>query len=164
MRQNHCMNLHAAPGTCLLALAVLAPMRLSAEELMALDPFAQATRGYVQCAEVAPPLLTADEARSQAHVRVERGLRCAMEGKCEPGGAYKRDPETNERVRELIASDKRFANTSLWLTTSRKWVTLQGCVRSRAQQRALVQLVKSQPHVERVFDETSVGARRKRSR
>jgi osmotically-inducible protein OsmY len=98
-------------------------------------------------------LLTPEQARTQAHARVERGLRCAMEGKCEPGGAYKRDPQINEQVRAAIAGDPRFVNASIWLTTSRKWVTLQGCVRSEAQRRALIRLVAKQPYVERVFDE-----------
>jgi osmotically-inducible protein OsmY len=98
--------------------------------------------------------------RAQAHVRSERGLRCAMEGTCEPGGAYKRDPEVNEHVRSMIANDARFARTSIWVTTSRKWVTLQGCVRTRAERRALVDFVRKLPNVERVFDDTTIGLRR----
>ena len=121
--------------------------------MVALDPFAQATHGDATCPEQQPPLLTPEQARTQAHARVERGLRCAMEGKCEPGGAYKRDPQINEQVRAAIAGDPRFVNASIWLTTSRKWVTLQGCVRSEAQRRALIRLVAKQPYVERVFDE-----------
>jgi osmotically-inducible protein OsmY len=104
-------------------------------------------------------LLTQEAARTQAHVRVERGLRCAMEGKCEPGGAYKRDPEINERVRALIAGDRRFADTAVWVTTSRKWVTLQGCVRSAAQRKSLFAWIAKQRDVERVFDEIAVGLR-----
>jgi osmotically-inducible protein OsmY len=76
-----------------------------------------------------------------------------MEGTCEPGGAYRRDPEINERVRALIAGDRRFSDTSVWLTTSRKWVTLRGCVRRTAQHRALVAAVTKVTGVERVFDE-----------
>jgi osmotically-inducible protein OsmY len=121
--------------------------------MVQLDPFARATHGDPACPEHPPPLLSNDQARVEAHVRVERGLRCAMEGTCEPGGAYKRDPETNERVRAAIAADPRFADASIWVTTSRRWVTLQGCVRSKSQRRAVVELVKKQPNVERVFDE-----------
>ena len=118
-----------------------------------LDPFAQATHGDASCPEVAPPLLDAAEARSQAHVRVERGLRCAMEGTCAPGGSYRQDPQTNADVAAAIAADTRFADTSVWVTTSRHWVTLQGCVRSTAQRTRLVGFVRGQPGVERVFDE-----------
>jgi BON domain len=128
-----------------------------------LDPFAQATRGFPSCPDVPPPLLTAEQARAEAHVRVERGTRCAMDGTCEPGGAYKRDAEVNERMRALIAGNPRFADTSVWVTTTRRWVTLQGCVRTAAQRNALAALVKGQPDVERVFDELAIGARPERA-
>ena len=109
-----------------------------------------------------PPLLTQQEARVEAHVRTERGLRCAMDGQCEPGGSYRRDPEINEHVRALIADDRRFAATSIWVTTSRHWVTVQGCVRRDAERKAVVALVAKSPGVERVFDELSVGSRKPR--
>ncbi|HSV17022.1 MAG TPA: BON domain-containing protein [Casimicrobiaceae bacterium] len=129
-------------------------------ERVQLDPFARATAGDAHCPEQQPPLLSAADARNEAHVRVERGLRCAMDGTCEAGGAYRRDPEVNERTRALIAADLRFADTSVWVTTTRKWVTLQGCVRTQAQHRLLVQVVRRQPGVERVFDELHVGPSR----
>lgn len=141
-----------------LALAACAWALAHAEDKVQLDPFARATQGFAACPEQPPPLLSPDQARVESHVRVERGLRCAMEGKCEPGGAYKRDPELNDRVRALIGRDPRFADTSVWVTTSRKWVTLQGCVRSTAQRKALVALVAKQPDVERVFDELTSAA------
>jgi hypothetical protein len=132
-------------------------------ERVQLDPFARATAGDRACPEQAPPTLSAAEARNEAHVRVERGLRCAMDGSCEPGGAYKRDPELNEHVRGSIAADARFADTSVWVTTTRKWVTLQGCVRTPQQRRSLVRLVQAQPGVERVFDELRVGSKPERT-
>jgi hypothetical protein len=135
--------------------------RTDAQALVQLDPFAQATSGDRACPTQPPPLVTEQEARVEAHVRVERGLRCAMEGKCEAGGAYRRDPEINARVRDLIAAERRFSNTSVWVTTARKWVTLQGCVRDRAQRQALVAFVARAPGVERVFDELVIGGRRK---
>jgi osmotically-inducible protein OsmY len=121
-----------------------------------LDPFAQATAGDGRCPEAKARLVTQEEAQTQAHARVERGTRCAMEGTCEPGGAYRRDPQINEAVRAAIAGDKRFANTSVWITTSRKWVTLEGCVHGDAQRKALVRFVAQQPRVEKVFDELKV--------
>jgi hypothetical protein len=129
----------------------------SASGAIQLDPFAQATSGYTGCPETQPPLVTPEQLHIIAHERAERGTRCALEGKCEPGGAYKRDPEVNERVRAAIAGDKRFATTSVWVTTTRRFVTLSGCVRSAAQQRALATLVRKQPGVDRVFDETRIG-------
>ena len=133
--------------------------RAHCADLVQLDPFAQATSGLSACPAARPRLLTLEESRTEAHVRIERGTRCAMEGTCEPGGAYKRDPEINEQVRAAIAAERRFADTSVWVTTSRKWATLEGCVRTAAQRSALVRYVAKLPNVERVFDELRVGAR-----
>jgi hypothetical protein len=140
-----------------LAVALAASASARGEDRVQLDPFARATHGFPACPEQPPPLLTPEHARVESHVRVERGLRCAMEGTCEPGGAYKRDPEINERMRALIAGDPRFADTSVWVTTTRKWVTLQGCVRKVAQRKTLVAFIAKQQNVERVFDELSTG-------
>ena len=130
-----------------------------ADEMIQLDPFAQATNGFPGCAATPPPLLTLEQSRIVAHERAERGTRCAMEGTCEPGGAYRRDGEINESVRAAIAAAPKFANTSLWLTTMRKWITISGCVRSQSQRRSLLAFVKALPRVERVFDETRVGTK-----
>ena len=127
-----------------------------ADDLVQLDPFVLATHGLAGCPEFKPRLYSTDELRTEAHVRAERGTRCALEGTCEPGGAYKRDPEINERVRAAIAGDRVFKGTALWVTTSRKWVTLEGCVRSNAQRKALVGFVGKQPRVEKVFDSLRV--------
>jgi hypothetical protein len=140
--------------------AALCVASAPAADLIELDPFAQATTGMAACPASMPRQWTVDEMRTEAHVRSERGTRCALEGTCEPGGAYKRDPEVNEQVRVAIATDKRFADTSVWVTTSRKWVTLRGCVRSSSQRKALVNFLSKQPNVERVFDELTVGTRR----
>ena len=145
----------------LLIAILLAALPMSAAvgtELVQLDPFAQATAGFASCPQVQPRLVTLEESRVEAHVRIERGTRCALEGTCETGGAYKRDPEINEQVRAAIAADRRFADTSVWVTTSRKWATLEGCVRTSAQRAALVRFVGRLPSIERVFDELLDGS------
>jgi BON domain len=142
----------------LLVAGVLAPAARGVD-LVQLDPFAQATSGFAACPAVQPRLLTPQESGAEAHARSERGTRCGMEGTCEPGGAYRRDPEINERVRAAIADDHRFADTSVWVTTSRRWATLEGCVRTTTQRSALVRFVAKLRNVERVFDELRVGAR-----
>jgi len=144
-----------------IATATLGLAPVHAEDLVQLDPFERATHGDAGCAEQSPPLMRAADARNEAHVRVERGLRCAMAGTCEPGGAYKRDPEINAQVARAIAGERRFADTSIWVTTTRKWVTLQGCVRSTAQRRAVERFAKRQPNVERVFDELKLSKGRR---
>src|ERR1044071_2780772 len=144
----------------LVTLAMLAPFCAFAQPPVQLDPFAQATSGMPSCPTVEPRLYTPEQMRTEAHARAERGTRCALEGTCEPGGAYKRDGEINEMLRADIAADKRFADTSVWVTTSRKWVTLKGCVRTKSQQRSIVELARHQAYVERVFDELAVGKHR----
>jgi hypothetical protein len=135
-----------------ITLALASPV--AAEELVQLDPFAQATSGHPICAAPAPPLMTREQVERSAHARAERGTRCAMEGTCEPGGAYRRDPEINDAVRATLAADPRFARTSVWVTTSRGWVTLQGCVSDAVQRLALEEAVKAVPRVAKVFNET----------
>jgi hypothetical protein len=147
---------------CLVALVCSAATNIAAAAgtssgAIQLDPFAQATKGFSGCPATPPPLVTPEQFRIVAHERAERGTYCALEGKCEPGGAYKHDPEVNERVRAAIAGDKRFVTTSVWVTTTRGFVTLSGCVRSPGQQRALAAFVRKQLGVDRVFDETHVG-------
>ena len=124
-----------------------------------LDPFVQATAGYAGCPTVQPPVLTEQEMRASAHSRAERGTSCCLAGTCECGGAYKRDPEINVRVVDALKNDKRFRNTSLWVTTTRKFVTLQGCVTNAAQKKTLERLVKNVPGVELVWNETTVGVK-----
>ena len=149
-------RLGPVPGIVTTVVLALAPPALAQLPPDQLDPFGRATAGLAACPVVAPPRLTPDEMRASAHARAERGTRCAMEGTCEPGGAYRRDPEINEAVRAAIVADRRFAASSVWLTTSRGWVTLQGCVRDKAQRAALVDAVKKIPRVVQVFDETRV--------
>ena len=126
-----------------------------------LDPFEQATSGFAACPAVPPPTMTLEKMRIQAHQRVERGTSCCLAGTCECGGAYKRDPEINARVVAAMRGDARFRLASVWVTTTRKFVTLQGCVRTLAQKRALEPLVRCQADVAVVWNETSVGRVRK---
>jgi BON domain-containing protein len=127
-----------------------------AQQSYQLDPFAGATSAFAGCPAAKPPLLSEQEMRIQAHERAERGTSCCLAGTCECGGAYKHDSEINQRVVAAIQSDKRFADTSVWVTTMRKFVTLQGCVRSRGQGRALERMVKQQQDVALVWNETVV--------
>ena len=149
------------PGAAALALGIVVGLvpevRAGEPRTYQLDPFTQATAGYAGCPEAKPPVLTEQEMRTSAHQRAERGTSCCLAGTCECGGAYKRDPEINDRVAAAIKSDPRFAKTSVWVTTTRKFVTLQGCVRSAAQKKALERLVKGQPDVAIVWNETTVG-------
>ena len=139
--------------------SALAILNSAAEEprIYQLDPFAQATDGYASCPAAKPPVLTEQEMRVQAHGRAERGTSCCLAGTCECGGAYKRDPEINDRVVVAIRGEKRLRDTSVWVTTMRKFVTLQGCVHDATQKKALERLVRRQPDVAIVWNETTIG-------
>ena len=152
------------PYTLFALASALAILNAKAEEprTYQLDPFAQATDGYAACPAAKPPVLTEQEMRATAHQRVERGTSCCLAGTCECGGAYKRDPEINDRIVAAIRGDKRFRVTSVWVTTTRKFVTLEGCVRSAMQKNALGRLVKHQPDVAIVWNETTVGVKPKK--
>ena len=151
------------PAAAAVALAIGASLvpdvRAEEPRTYQLDPFTQATAGDAGCPEAKPPVLTEQEMRTTAHQRVERGTSCCLAGTCECGGAYKHDPEINDRVAAAIKADSRFAKTSIWVTTTRKFVTLQGCVRNAPQKKALERLVKGQPGVAIVWNETKVGVK-----
>ena len=74
--------------------------------------------------------------RAQAHSRAERGTSCCLAGTCECGGPYKHDTEINDRVVRGNQGDKRLRDTAVWVTTTRGFVTLQGCVRSPRHQKS----------------------------
>lgn len=152
------MRMHAMRRlTTIVAVASTLPASLAAADSYQLDPFEQATAGFAACPTVPPPTLTLDQMRAQAHQRVERGTSCCLAGTCECGGSYKHDPEINARVVAAIRNDVHLRDTSIWVTTTRKFVTLQGCVHSAAQKRALERLVRRGQDVALVWNETTVG-------
>lgn len=120
-------------------------------------PSLQATRGIARCPAPSPRTLTPEQARREAHQRVERGTSCWLAGKCDPGGDYKNDGETNARVAAAIARDERFANSSLWVETLRKFVTIKGCLADPKQGRDLETMVKAIDGVKLVWLEAVVA-------
>lgn len=119
-------------------------------------PPLQATHGIARCPAPKPRILTAEQARREAHQRVERGTSCWLAGQCEPGGDYKHDGETNARVAAAIGSDARFADSSLWVETLRKFVTIKGCLVDAKQGRDLETMVKAIDGVKLVWQEAVV--------
>jgi hypothetical protein len=145
------------PGAALAIAILCLALHVDGEtpQSLLLDPFAQATSGYEGCPAASPPVLDEQQLRSQAHSRAERGTSCCLAGTCECGGAYKHDAEINERVVEAIRADKRFYDTAVWVTTTRGFVSLQGCVRSLAQKNTLGRVVKHQAGVALVWNEVT---------
>jgi BON domain len=120
------------------------------------DPFIQATHGIAACPTPPGPLMTQAERLRETHYRVERGTSCYLAGRCRLPNAYLYDKEIIPRVKKAIEADGRFAETSVWALGSRRWVWLQGCVRSKAEAQALQQLVRAIDDVEAVIDELVV--------
>jgi hypothetical protein len=149
------MNCRATFVIAMLCLAFRVDAQTSQSYL--LDPFARATSGDERCPVARPPILDEQQMRSQAHSRAERGASCCLAGTCECGGPYKHDAEINDRVVEAIRVDKRFRDTAVWVTTTRGFVSLRGCVRNPAQKNALGRMVKRQPGVVLVWNEVTTG-------
>jgi hypothetical protein len=121
------------------------------------DPFAQATHGLAGCPVPEGPLLTEAEMRRQAHQRIERGTTCWLARKCDEPNAYAQDAQINMAVVQRLAADPRWRNTSLWVITQRRFVFLQGCVRSEAEKRTVIDAARRVPGVDYVGDELLVG-------
>jgi hypothetical protein len=123
-------------------------------------PFDQAVAGAADCPRPEGPLITAEEMRRQAHGRIERGTSCWLAKKCEDSNVYRRDPEIQARVLHVIRGEPLAARSSVWVTTERRYVTLQGCVDSARVRRVLIERVRKTDDVDQVFDQLIVGTRR----
>jgi len=146
-----------------IVLALFVPAFAVAQVTTEPDPFEQVTTDIANCPLPAPPSYenTASDAfqrRFEAHWRGERGTSCYNSGRCRLPNAYLYDKEIIPRVKKFILQDTRSAGSSLWIAGQRRWVTLQGCVKSKEQARALVEAIQTVDDVERVVDETMVGA------
>jgi hypothetical protein len=120
-------------------------------------PFDHAVAGLRGCPRPEGPLITQAEMRQQAHGRIERGTSCWLAKKCEDSNVYRRDPEIQQRVLQSIRNDPRFAQSSVWVTTERRYVTLQGCAGSVEVKSRLLAQARAVGGVEQVFDQLIVG-------
>lgn len=120
------------------------------------DPFVQATNGIASCPVPEGPLITRADMTAQSHVRAERGNSCYTAGRCRLSNSYQYDQEIIARVKKAIEADGRFKQTSVWAEGQRRWVRLQGCVRRRADAKALEELVRSIDDVQVVINDLVV--------
>jgi osmotically-inducible protein OsmY len=122
-------------------------------------PFGQALDGAPGCPPPEGPMITEDEMRRQAHGRIERGTSCWLAGKCEDSNVYRRDPEIQARVIQALKAETRLARSSIWVTTERRFIALQGCLGDRALRDVAVERVRAVAGVEQVFDQFIVGTK-----
>lgn len=150
----------AAAAVCCCALLSLFPqVALAADERRNGfdDPFAQVTNGLFGCPAPAGPLFTSAEMCRGAHRRIERGATRWLAKQGEEPNAYARDGRINAEVVRCLAADPRWRDTRLWVITQRRFVLLQGCVRSATQKRALLDSVHRMPGVEYLGDPLLIG-------
>jgi|SRR5690349_16589539 len=121
------------------------------------DPFLDVTHGMASCPPPRPPVTSPEQARMEAHLRTERGTRCYLEGRCRLPNSYLYDAEIIPRVKKAILAAGKYGDTTVSVFGQRRWVFLEGCVRSKAQSRALEDLVKGIDDVERVVNRLSVS-------
>ena len=122
-----------------------------------LDPFEHALAGYPGCPAPIGPVMSAAEVSSSTHWRAERGTSCYRSGRCRLPNAYLYDREILPRAVKYLQEDGRFNDASLWVTSQRRWLIVQGCVRSAEQAAALEAALRLIDDVEAVVPEVSVG-------
>jgi BON domain-containing protein len=151
----------AVSASSLFALALAVPIGALAGERANYfnDPFVQVTAGLPGCPVPEGPLISESQMHTEAHSRAERGTRCYLSGACRLPNSYLYDKDIVARVKRHVVDDGRFAATSVWVLGQRRWVTLKGCVRTKAQSAALERRVHEVDDVESVVNELMVGTR-----
>ena len=97
------------------------------------DPFLPATAGGRACPTPLGPAYTDAQVREQSHHRAERGTTCWLEGRCKEPNAYRGDAGLARNVAQALRSDAALADTRIWVSVERAFVTLEGCVGTAAQ-------------------------------
>ena len=121
------------------------------------DPFVQLTSGMAQCPVPEVPVYTAEEFKSLAHERSQRGVSCWLAGRCRLHNAYLYDAEIAPRVRVAVLATSRYGGTSVWALVQRRRVWLKGCVQTAAQAREIEAIVRNIDDVEDVGSELMLG-------
>lgn len=144
-------------GAALLALAMGAAAQAQERRNWFDDPFVQVTNSLPGCPVPAPPGMTEEEMREQAHVRAQHGTSCYRVGRCRLPNSYLYDKELIPRVAQYLRMDGRFDDTSVWILGERRLVTLMGCVRTAEQAEAMEKAVMLVDDVMGVINQLSVG-------
>jgi hypothetical protein len=129
------------------------------------DPFIQVTTGIPACPQPRGPFMTAQDARAEAHPRIERGTTCFRAGKCSEPNSYRYDARiataAQAAVTRAVQNNPTLGQSSVWLTMQRRFVFVHGCVARQADAARWERLLKSVPEVEYVGVDLAVGKRAK---
>ena len=116
------------------------------------DPFVQVRSQVPDCPEPLGPRITRQQATQQEHYRVERGTSCYLAGECTKPNAYMYDAPIAAAAKNLFDGDAAFArDSSLWITVSRRFVYLEGCLGNAADIDRAQAMLRSIPDVQLVL-------------
>ncbi|RID96877.1 BON domain-containing protein [Simplicispira hankyongi] len=101
------------------------------------DPFLQVTDAMPGCPMPEGPLYTAQQVRELAHVRAQHGGSCYSAGRCRLPNSYLYDADIAPRLQRYLRQDGRFNDTSVWILSQRRIVTLMGCVQTATQSESM---------------------------
>ena len=106
------------------------------------DPFIVATAGGRSCPVPLGPAYTEAQVLEQSHHRAERGTTCWLEGRCAEPSAYRGDARIAQAVATALQADRGLADTRIWVTVERAFVTLEGCVNDVTQAQRAEEIAK----------------------
>ena len=126
------------------------------------DPFVRLTNGIKTCPQPRGPFVTLQEARAEAHPRIERGTTCFRAGKCSEPNSYRYDARIAQAAQQAVAAavlkSPRFSDSSVWITVQRRFIFVHGCVARRDQISRWETLFRQVPEVEYVGADLAVMA------
>ena len=137
-----------------LTLLALAAPGASADEVVRNwfdDPFFQVRSAIADCPMPLGPYVNEEQRMHETHYRLERGLRCYLEKKCSKPSSYMYDADIASAVRTRFDASPQLRDASLWVTVQRRFVWVEGCVRSSRGQREIEAVLRGVPDVERVI-------------
>lgn len=145
-----------------LSIALALPLQPACAETVANygdDPFEQVSSRIADCPEPAGPRVSQAEWRREAHHRIEQGNHCWSEGRCRLANAFHYDKEIAEslqrRLRTLSTTMPGWQDSTLWITVSGRWLTVQGCVRPGFAVAPFLAALREVADVEKVVDQTT---------
>ena len=115
------------------------------------DPFFAVRSAIAGCPEPLGPYVTHEKMLAETHYRSERGTRCYLEGKCARANSYLYDADIAATVKGRFEKSRELGDASLWITVQRRFVWVEGCVRSAADRARIERVVRGVPDVELVI-------------
>ena len=115
------------------------------------DPYFQVRSAIARCAVPLGPFATEEQMLKETHYRSERGTRCWLEKKCTKPSSYLYDADIATAVRSRFDASRGLRDASLWVTVQRRFVWIEGCVRSGRDEREIEELLRDVPDMDRLI-------------